>query len=235
MSSAEAAEVGGGGGSGRPGAGVVEVAGGGGAVAAPHPAGAVSGGDEVGDGFGGSVGVGRGFDEGAGAGVEQGAADVGGDHGEQGFDGVGVDEPDAGDLAPGDQGGGEGEVGPRPCPPVAIGRSHPSRVGESVGGRHVRTGRRGRRGGARRRPCRRWSCPCWLSVSLPVVGFSAVCSAMAVSRAAWPSGPVMTGMPRVTLAVTVTLVSSRSTSASARAWSMVRAGSLLGVPVGQVA
>ena len=49
---------------------------------------------------------------------------------------------------------------------------------------------------------------------------------MAASRAASPSGPVMTGMPRVTLAVTVTLVSTRSRNASALAWSTVRDGSL---------
>ena len=115
VASAEGAEVARCGAAGGPGPRVVGVAAACRSRAAPHPAGAVAGLDEVGDGSRWPVGGRHGLDHGAGAGVEQGAADLERDDLEQRLDGVGVDEADARDLAPG-QRRGDREVRPQPAP-----------------------------------------------------------------------------------------------------------------------
>ena len=153
-------------------------------------------------------------------------------------DGVGVDEPDAGDLAPGDQRRGQAELLTQALPAGGGGRAHPAGRWRC---RRCPPRRRRRRRWRRRR--RRWRMSSRRSsaratVAPSVAGRCCICGSgrrMACVAGGVASGPVRTGMPRVILAVTVTLVRSRSMNASARAWSRVRSGSFAGVGVGQVA
>ena len=118
VSAAQAAEVGGAGVTGGPGSDVVEVAGPRGTVATPHAAGAVAGADEVGDALGRAVGGGRGLQHGPGAGVEQRPPDLKRHGLQQRLDGVGVDDPDPGDLAPAEhRGDPERRTQPLPTDP----------------------------------------------------------------------------------------------------------------------